>query len=217
MKALKMMFVTAVVSLLAAAPGFAQGAATQKPPATPPATQTPAAPPAAAPAPPPRPPAAFPEGAKFAFVDIQAVASNSAEGKSATAKLDAFRKKKSDELAEKQKALAAAQSKLQTGGTVLSDAARVQLEKDIEKMNRDMQFAQQDAQTELQETTQQLQNEFQDKLNPVIEAVRVEKGLLMIFSIRDSGIVSAEPGLDLSGELVKRFDATAKPAAPVKK
>ena len=32
----------------------------------------------------------------------------------------------------------------------------------------------------------------------------------MIFSIRDSGVVSVEPGLDLSTEVVKRFDAAAK-------
>ena len=37
----------------------------------------PATPPAAAPAPAPRPPAPFPEGSKFAFIDIQAIASNS--------------------------------------------------------------------------------------------------------------------------------------------
>ena len=29
----------------------------------------------------------------------------------------------------------------------------------------------------------------------------------MIFSIRDSGVVAAEAGLDLSSEVVKRFDA----------
>jgi hypothetical protein len=42
----------------------------------------------------------------------------------------------------------------------------------------------------------------------------------MIFSIRDSGVVAAEAGLDLSGEVVKRFDAANKPAAtpaPTKK
>ena len=86
------------------------------------------------------------------------------------------------------------QDKLQAGGSVLNDTARAQLEKDIEKAQRDLQFAQQDAQTEVQDMTNQLQGEFQDKLNPIIEQLRVDKGLLMIFSIRDSGVVAAEPG-----------------------
>jgi Skp family chaperone for outer membrane proteins len=105
------------------------------------------------------------------------------------------------------------QDKLSAGGTVLNDQARAQLEKDIEKAQRDLQFAQQDAQTELSEMTNQLQADFQEKLNPVLESIRAEKGLLMIFSIRDSGVVAAEAGLDLSGEVVKRFDAANKPAA----
>jgi outer membrane protein len=216
MKVLKTMIVMTAVSVLVAAPGYAQG--TQKPPATPPPTQQPpTTPPAAtAPAQPAapalKPPAPFPEGAKFAFIDIQAIASNSAEGKAATAKLDELRKKKNSELLAKTNALKAMQEKLSAGGTVLNDAARTQLEKDIEKANRDLQYAQTDAQTEVQDLTNQLQGDFQEKLNPIIEQLRADKGLLMIFSIRDSGVVAAEPGLDLSSEVIKRFDAAAKTA-----
>ena len=217
-KELQMMFVAGAVTALAAAPGYSQTTA-PKPPAgtapagTAPAAQTPAAPPAAAqPAPAPQPPRPFPEGAKFAFVDIQAIASNSAEGKSATAKLDDLKKKKNADLTSKSASLKSMQDKLAAGGSVMNDQARGQLEKDIEKTQRDLQFAQQDAQTELTDMTNQLQADFQEKLNPVLESIRAEKGLLMIFSIRDSGVVAAEAGLDLSGEVVKRFDAMAKTA-----
>jgi Skp family chaperone for outer membrane proteins len=212
-KELQIMFVAGAVTALAAAPGYSQTTA-PKPPAgtapagTAPAAQTPAAPPAAAqPAPAPQPPRPFPEGAKFAFVDIQAIASNSAEGKSATAKLDDLKKKKNADLTAKSASLKSMQDKLAAGGSVMNDQARGQLEKDIEKTQRDLQFAQQDAQTELTDMTNQLQADFQEKLNPVLESIRAEKGLLMIFSIRDSGVVAAEGGLDLSSEVVKRFDA----------
>ena len=209
MKSLKMMIViTAMGLMLAAGPGYAQAPASQPPATTPPASAAPA-PPAA------KPPAPFPEGAKFAFIDIQAVASNSAEGKAATAKLDELRKKKNTELVAKQTSLKAMQDKLNAGGSVMNDQARGQLEKDIEKGRRDLEFAQTDAQTEVTDLTNELHGQFQEKLNPVIEQLRVDKGLLMIFSIRDSGVVSAEPGLDLSSEIIKRFDAAAK--TPVKK
>ena len=208
MKALKMMIlVTAMSTLLAAAPSYGQ-ATTAQPPATPPASVTPAP----APAPAPKPPAPFPEGAKFAFIDIQAIASNSAEGKAATAKLDDLRKKKNAELTAKNTSLKAMQDKLNAGGSVLSDQARSQLEKDIEKATRDLQFAQTDAQTEVTDLTNELQGVFQEKLNPIIEQLRIDKGLLMIFSVRDSGVVAVEPGLDLSSEVIKRFDAAAKTA-----
>ena len=204
MKSLTMMTIVIAMSvLLAGTPGYAQAPATQ-PPATPPA--------AAAPAPAPRPPAPFPEGAKFAFIDIQAIASNSSEGKAATAKLDDLRKKKNGELVAKNASLKSMQDKLNAGGTVLNDQARAQLEKDIEKTTRDLQFAQQDAQTEVTDLTNELQGIFQEKLNPIIEQLRVDKGLQVIFSVRDAGIVAVEPGLDLSAEVIKRFDAAAKTA-----
>ena len=76
----------------------------------------------------------------------------------------------------------------------MSDQARSALEKDIEKMQRDIQFAQQDAQSEVTDLTNELQNDFQVKLNPIIEQLRVEKGLQMIFDVRDSGIVAADTG-----------------------
>jgi outer membrane protein len=210
MTSLKLMIASAAVGAMLATSVYAQATA----PVPAPTQQKPTAPPAAA-APAPQPPRPFPEGSKFAFVDIQVIASNSAEGKAATAKLDELRKKKNTELQSKATALKSMQDKLAAGGTVLSDSARSQLQKDIEKGQRDLEYAQTDAQTEVQDLTNQLQEEFQQKLNPILEQVRADKGLLMIFSSRDAGIVAADMGLDLSDEVIKRFDASAK-AGPKK-
>jgi outer membrane protein len=221
MKSLKTMIVTAVLGfVLVAAPALAQGTQppTTPPPTTPPAAQQPPATPPAAPAPQkPAAPQPFPEGAKMAFVDIQAIAATSAEGKAATARIQEAEKKISASLQEKGKALQALQAKLQQGANVLSPQALAQLEKDIEKQNRELQFAQQDAQTEATDLRNQVQAEFQEKLNPVIEDVRKEKGLHIIFSIRDSGIAAADMGLDITGDVIKKFDAAAKTPAPPKK
>ena len=219
-RAIKLKLTSSLVG--AALLALSAGTALAQPPATPapgtqkPAAPAPATPPASAPAaptpPPATPPKPFPEGAKIAYVNVQAIASNSVEGKAATSKLDDLRKKKTNEIAEKNKALAAAQTKLQQGGSVLNDAARGALEKDIEKMNREIQFAQQDANTELQELQNQLQADFQEKLNPVLEQIASEKGLHMLIDIANSGAVWANSGLDLTAEVIRRFDAN-KPAA----
>ena len=196
--------------VLSAAPVFAQAAGQAKPAAPAPAAAQPA------PAPPP-PPAPFPTGAKIAFVNLQQVANLSGEGKISTAKVQALMQKKQVEAQAKSKALADAQAKLQSSGAILSDAARAQLEKDIERMNVEGQRFQQDAQAEINELSQQLQGEFQQKLFPVLEAVSKEKGVQVLLSAADAGVVWAEAGLDLTMDTVKKLDAmaqAAKTAAP---
>jgi outer membrane protein len=173
-------------------------APTGQPPATPPPAQ-----PAAPAAQPPRP---FPEGAKFAYVNVQRIAQESSEGKAATAKINALREKKEKELQERNTQLDAARKKLETSQSVIADAARQQQQKDIERLTLDLQRATQDAQAEVEELQRELQLEFQRKLLPLIEEVRAAKQLLLVFSSLDSGILAADTGLDITGEVIKRLD-----------
>jgi Skp family chaperone for outer membrane proteins len=222
MRPLKLISAAAVLTLaMAATPAFAQPPSQQPPATTPPTQQPPATtpptqqPPATTPPPTAQPPRPFPQGSKIAYIDIQAVASQSATGKEASQKLQALQQKKVAEIGEKNKQLQALQSKLQQGGSVLNESARSQLEKDIDKLQRDIQFSQQNAQAEFNDLQNELQADFQKKLMPIIEQVANEKGLLMVFSIRDSGIAWAEPGLDVSDEVAKKLDA-ANPGAAKK-
>jgi outer membrane protein len=211
-------FVFTAALTLAASSTFAQTppqpAPTQPAPTQPAPAQPTPTPPPLAPAQPPQP---WPEGAKLAYVNLQQIASQSAEGKTATAKIQELSTKKQAELTEKNKALQAAQQKLAQSGSVLNDSARAQLEKDIDRMQREIQFAQQNAQAEVQDLTQDLQQDFQNRVIPVIRQLLNEKGLHIIFSAGDSGIIAGNTGLDLSAEVIKRLDAQPKTAAPPKK
>src|SRR5687767_13716880 len=98
--------------------------------------QAPAVPPAApahAPAPLPQVQRPFPVGTKYAFVNIQPVAAESAAGKTLAGKVQALNQQKVNELNEKNKALQGSQQKLESGGSVLSPTAIAQLQKDIER------------------------------------------------------------------------------------
>lgn len=183
-------------------------------PAPAPQTAKPAAPaPQAAPPPPPAQ-LPFPEGSKIAFIVLQRVVAESNEGKQASARVQALQQKKVAELNEKQKAAQGLQEKLDKSGAVMSEAARADLTKQVERANVDLQRATQDAQQEMQELQNQLQEEFQRRVAPVIEAVGKEKGLHFIFNGPDSGLVYGDASLDITAEVIKKFDATSKPAAP---
>jgi len=184
------------------APGTAKPAA---PAAAAPATQKPAAP-----APPPLP--KFQDGLKYAFVRIDYIAAQSVEGKAAADKITGIRDQKTRELNEKNKNLQAAQQKLESGGSVLSDAARAQLQTEIERQTRDIQRFTEDAQQDIQNLAQQVEEDFLRKVQPVINKVAAEKGVHFVFNAAQSGLIFAEPGMELTGEVIAALNAPA--AAP---
>jgi outer membrane protein len=177
-----------------------------------PAAQTPpaAAQPAAAPAP-PRP---FPEGAKIAYVNVQRIASESSEGQAATKRLSALREEKEKDLVARNAKFEEARKRLETSASVLSESVRTTQQKEVERLQTDLQRATQDAQKAVEDLQNELQIEFQRKLLPVLSEVAAAKGLHMVFSSIDSGVVWAEPGLDITTDIVKKLDTAA--AAPKK-
>jgi outer membrane protein len=189
--------------MLSAAPAFAAQAA-------------PATPPAAPQAPAPQVQRPFPTGTKYAFVNIQRIAAESAAGKTLAGKVQALNQQKVNELNEKNKALQASQQKLEAGASVLSPNAAAQLQKDIERQQVDIQRFTEDAQQDVTTLQQQLQDEFQVRLTPIIQEVANDKGLHMLFSVVDSGLVWADPALDITTEVIQKFDAVGGGAAAPK-
>jgi Skp family chaperone for outer membrane proteins len=96
----------------------------------------------------------------------------------------------------------------------MNEQARAALEKEIERQQVEGQRMQQDAQSELQELTNELQGDFQKKLFPILQDLAKEKGLHLLLSAQDAGVIWAEPGVDLTAEAIKKLDAASKPATP---
>ena len=216
----------AVSMLLAASDTYAQAPAPARP-----AGQAPAAPRPAAPAPAPavQAPAAptvkFQEGLKYAYVRIDRIAAESNAGKALSDRVKGLNDQKVRELNEKNKQLQTTQQKLESGGTVLNDTARAQLTAEVERQQRDIQRFTEDAQQDLQGLQQQLQEEFTRTLNPILDKVAKEKQVHMVFNATESGLVWADPSMDLTTDIIKALDAAgpaaaapaAKPAAPAAK
>jgi outer membrane protein len=153
---------------------------------------------------------------RMAFVDLQRVAAESTEGKAANAKVQQLTQTKATDISTKTKQLDAANVKIQQGGAVLNDATRATLQKEVDRLTVEIDRLQQDAQAEVQEFQQQQLADFQDKLKPVVEGLVKELGVGLLFSMGDAGAIFVDPSLDITLEVIKRFDAasSAKPAAP---
>ena len=189
-----------------------QAPAAGQAPAQPPAKPAPTAP-APAPAQPPAP-KPFPQGAKVAYVVLQRIANESADGRVATTRIQALQQKKAAELTEKNKQLTTMQQKLEKEGSVMNAGVAAELQKNIEKTTLEVQRFTQDAQAEVQELQQELQQEFQQRLEPVLAQVAADMGLQFVFNGPDAGLVWADSALDISAEVIKKLDASAGKPAP---
>jgi len=189
------------VALLAggAAPLRAQAPATPAPAAqTPPATAKPAA---------PKPALPFPPDAKIGFVNLQRVINDSKFGQAGQTRLKALSDKRSAEVTALQKQIQTLQTELQTQTAVLSATVAQQKTTELDALQRRLQFEQQQASADVQNLQETLLNEFTEKVMPIAEAMRKEKGLWIIMAVgQESNTIALDDALDLSPELIKRLD-----------
>lgn len=180
-------------------------------------SQTLPKPPATTPAPAPplpaalRAPALFPPSAKVAFFDFQRTVQASKAGKLWLGRLQALATKLDADLALKTNEIATLTNRAQAQASLLTPDAAALLAKEIDRKQREAQFAKEDRDVQVQQLQQELVADLEKQVLPIVEAIRVEKDLWIVFSVSDSSnIVAAHPGLDLSDEVVKRLDASVK-------
>jgi Skp family chaperone for outer membrane proteins len=157
-------------------------------------------------------------GGRVAVVDFQKAVTENAEGKKAQEKFIGELNKRQKEFEEKQKAMNDAQTKLQAGDKTLSDTAKADLAKQIDKFNTELQRMNDDAQKDLGDLQQQLFRPIAEKTQDVLKTYSAENGFAVVFdtsSQQGNSIVFADPVADITTEIIRRVDAAApKTTAP---
>jgi len=153
---------------------------------------------------------------KMATINSQAVLERSAEGKKAIAALQAADKKYSDDIARLDDQIKQLQNRLQTQRLTLTAEAAAGIQADIQNKQTSRQRAAEDATKAMQDLQANTLSRIQDELIPLIEQFRKDKGLDLIFDVAKNGTVYFNPAVDLTDEVIRRYDA-AKAAPPVKK
>jgi len=165
------------------------------------------------------PAAGAPAGAgKVAVVDFQKAVTENSEGKKAQEKFMGELNKRQKEFEDKQKALTDAQTKLQNGDKALSETAKADLAKQIDKLTTELQRMNDDAEKELRDLQQQLFRPIMEKTQDVVKSYSTENGFAVVFDVSSqaNSIVYVQDVADITTEIIRRVDATPTkaPAAP---
>src|SRR5437016_6018672 len=159
---------------------------------------------------------------KIAVVDFERAIVQSVEGKKSSGQFNAKLQSKQADAEKRQKELEDAQKKLQTQERTLSETAKANLQKDIERHTTELKRFNEDAQKELQSLRDELLRPIAERASGILNALAAEQGYTLIVDISNpqSNVVWSNPKNDITEELTRRIDAAtktteaAKPPAP---
>ena len=145
---------------------------------------------------------------KFGVVNSQEVLEKSQEGKRVTTQLEAKNKTLQEDLARIDDRIRDLETRLNTQRLTLSQEALTNLMADLEKQRTERTRFVEDSRRELNDLQMRLFQRLQLELRPIITEVGKEKNLDMIFDIGGSGIIYFNPVVDLTQEIIQKYDAS---------
>ena len=145
---------------------------------------------------------------KIGVINSQEVLETSAEGKKVMARLSESDKKSQAAITKLDDEIRQLQTKLNTQRLTLTDEAIIQLNSDLEKKQTDRKRYAEDSYREMQDLMNRLFSRVQSELLPIIEQIGKERGLDIIFDLAKSGAVYFNPAIDITDEVIKKYDAS---------
>jgi len=149
---------------------------------------------------------------RIAYVNTQAILQQMpgyAQAESTmTAEVASYR----DKVQQLQSQLDSARSAYDQQQIALSPSARTAKQQELQQMQQKLQSQFNDLQNQLSSRQQELVAPFDNRLKQILEGLRAEKNLLLIFDVAAQGnnIVAADQSLDLTDTVIQRVKSTAK-------
>lgn len=143
---------------------------------------------------------------RVAVIDVQQVVESSAAGREALARLKKLNDEKVAEGAKMVTELEALQKQLAAQRATLSDERIKSLQKQIEDKQVALERFRDDAQEFLDEARRRELQALEARILPIINEIGREMKLHLIFNKFQSGLVYADDSVDITDEVLKRFN-----------
>jgi len=144
---------------------------------------------------------------KIGYVDMQRAINETSEGQSAKKKLKSMFDTKQTELDEKQKELKKMKDDLDKQRTILKADTVAAREKDLQDKFVQLQGTYMRLQKELSEREAEMMKGIVGKMQGVISQIAQQEGFTVVFEKSESSILWAKPSLDLTNEVIRRYNA----------
>ena len=147
---------------------------------------------------------------KVAYVDGQAVLNDSAAGKQERAKIEKLFKKKKAELDKDQSKLMSMQKKFEKDRLTMSKSQSEKWLIDYRDKKLGFEKKAAEAQREVQLKEREFSRKAGAEIQKIVTAIAKEKKFNMVLEKNRSGLVYADAAMDITPEVIKRFDKKFK-------
>ena len=151
---------------------------------------------------------AMPAGAQqgVAFVDIEYLMIDSSRGKEIQGQLKTEFAVRIADMRSKEEALNALGSRIANRSATLSKEALEKLQREYQDSQLELKRLSQDIERDSQARQAEVFGVLEIDIMELIEEIRKEKGLGLVFATQGSSIVASDPALDLTGEVMQRLN-----------
>ncbi len=146
---------------------------------------------------------------KIGYINSQEILNSAPGAKEAQEKFDAEMQGYNQEAQQLQDELARMQQQLQQQELTLSPEAKRNRQQQIQQKAQEAQTRMQQLDQQAARRRQELVQPVMDKITEVIEAMREEGNYALILDVAAGSIISADPSLDLTQEVIRRLQASA--------
>ncbi len=143
---------------------------------------------------------------KIAVIDVQRVVTESDPGKEVMKRLKALTDAKSQEGQALQQQFAALQEQFNKQRFTVSETRQAEMSKEIEDKQIAIRRFQDDAQREVQDAQRRELGGLEERILPIINQIGQEQSFTLIFNKFQSGLVYADETVDITDEVIRRFN-----------
>jgi len=149
------------------------------------------------------------EAVKIGLVDLQKVLVESKKGREPLAKLKADMDAKNRDLDAQEKKIRQMVADLEKQQSVLSEAARKDKEKAIQKAKVDLNRTAEDLNREFGERERDVRQRLVREVTTVVQDYGKKNGYVLIIEVRAAGVMYSSEGADISKEIIAAYDGGA--------
>jgi Skp family chaperone for outer membrane proteins len=154
---------------------------------------------------------------KVAIINSQQAFETSVEGKKALTQMQERENKIKTDIQKLDDAIRLLENKLTTGRLTMTNEALLGIQGDIDKKTTERKRYEEDAARDGQAFANNIIQKIRNEMVAIIEGLAKEKGYDLVLDMVTSGVVTSNPTIDITTEVVRRYDQSKAATPPVKK